>query len=69
MLWVWWWGRGSRGLVMAGMGVLFYKGDVVTIEQRPKRSEGMSRDLGERASQEGGTAYAKALGWTYLRHV
>lgn len=60
-----WWGA----LVMAGMGVLFYKGDVVTFEQRPKRSEGMSGDLRERASQEDGTVYAKALGWTHLRHV
>lgn len=29
---------GSRELVM---GVLFYKGDVVTFEQRPKKSEGI----------------------------
>lgn len=48
------------------MGVLFYKGDVVTFEQRPKRSEGMSRDPGERASREDGAAYAKALEWTHL---
>lgn len=58
-------GGASRGLVMAGMGVLFYKGEVVTFEQRPKRSEGMSRELGERASQKNGAAYAKALGWTH----
>ena len=50
---------------MAGMGVLFHKGEVVIFEQRLRGSEGMSQDLGERASQEDGTARANALGCTY----